>query len=157
MTYGIFARRRGGGSPDRKNDAMTTGLRIPDKSIINERRAFYTTVVFAVLILIALWSFVAVTTTKTREEDQANSARVLERMTYSVEEQARRMFKIVEIFLVSVDHWMRQNPAGDPRHDPRFGAMMRDFRQATGGIIHVSVVDAEGRAFSVSDEPEQER
>lgn len=122
------------------------------RAIRNERRAFYTTVVFAVLILIALWTFVAVTTTKTREEDEVNSARVLERMTYSVEEQARRMFKMVEIFLVSVDHWMQQNPTADPREDARLGAMIRDFRVATGGIVHVGVVAADGQSFALSDE-----
>lgn len=115
-----------------------------DWSTRNERRAFRTTIVFAALIIVALWSFVLWSSHRSHGEALAESGREVEQMTYAVEEQSRHMLKLVEVFMISIEQWIIQNPQADPRVDPRLAAMVGEFRKATNESINVRLITEDG-------------
>jgi diguanylate cyclase (GGDEF)-like protein/PAS domain S-box-containing protein len=68
-------------------------------------------------------------------------------MNSGVEEQTRRLFSMVEIFLVTCDRWMEANPDSDPRIDPVFGRLIEDFWQKTNKTIEIRFVMEDGGLF----------
>ena len=114
------------------------------RSIRNEQRAFRSSVGFAALIICSLWIFVFWTTQQGRRENLEENGRELARMTYAVEEQSRRVFKLVEVFMLALDQWMAQNPAAEPRTDVRLAALVSEFRKTTGDLINIRLIADDG-------------
>ena len=85
-------------------------------------------VVVMVLFLSVLWDLVAYWATSSRTDTVAEStAQVLRRIDHVVDEQTRRLFKMVELMFGIADQWVLDHPASDPRTDKRFVHMADCF------------------------------
>jgi diguanylate cyclase (GGDEF)-like protein len=114
-----------------------------------------TVIVLTLLFLGALWSFVAYWAISSRDEAIDSTGEVLRRMNYGIEEQTRRLFASVDIFLVTCDRWLEANPKSDPRTDPFFAQLIEDFRAKTGKTIDIRLVAENGGLFYIpSSSPE---
>ncbi len=107
-------------------------------------RAVQSVVLMAVLFIVFLWSFVAYWAISSRQEVIGNTEQVLRRMDHSVEEQTRRLFKMVEVFLGAADQWIADHPNADPRSDKRFLHLIENFRQRTANAIDVQLAAEDG-------------
>lgn len=105
------------------------------------------------LFLISLWVGTLYFINSTRDDTLAYSRQVSERMTAAVEEQVRRNFRLVEVFLNSSRLWVEQHPEADPRTDPRFLAIIEGFHRASGGSIDIRLIAEDGGLFYVPGEP----
>lgn len=95
----------------------------------------------------ALWSLVAYWAVSSHEETIDNAEEVLRRMSYGVEEQTRRQFVMVDIFLTTCDRWLEANPQSDPRTDPAFAGLIEDFRDRTGKTVNIRLAAVDGGLF----------
>ncbi|HJW04018.1 MAG TPA: sensor domain-containing diguanylate cyclase [Azospira sp.] len=114
----------------------------------SEKIAVRLVAVLTALFLLCQWSFVVYWGQRAREEEMALNRVALTRLAGAVEEQTRRMFKMVEVFLGTADLWIAAHPHADPRVDPQFAALVENFRQATGGI-DIRMVSSDGQLYYV--------
>lgn len=108
-----------------------------------------TVIVLTLLFLGTLWSFVAYWAISSRDETIDSTGEVLRRMNYGIEEQTRRLFATVDIFLITCDRWLEANPKSDPRTDPVFGQLIEDFRVKTGKTVDIRLVAGDGGLFNI--------
>jgi len=99
------------------------------------------------VFLAGLWAFVVYWGISSRQETVASTEQVLRRMDYAVEEQTRRLFRMVEIFLDAADQWIADRPDVDPRRDPSFLRLVEHFRQQTGRAVDVRLAAADGTRY----------
>jgi diguanylate cyclase (GGDEF)-like protein len=123
---------------------------INDKSADSGTRAVRFVVVATVLFLAVLWSFVSYWAVSSRQERVASTEQVLTRLNHAVEEQTRRLFMMVEIFLGTADQWVLEHPGVDPRSDRRFLRLVENFRARTGGAIDIHLADEQGVILALS-------
>lgn len=120
-------------------DAMVKG---------SEKIAVGLVAVLTALFLLCQWSFVVYWGQRSREEEMTLNRVALTRLAGAVEEQTRRIFKMVEVFLGTADLWIASHPQSDPRFDPQFAALVANFQRATGGI-DIRMVSDDGHLYSV--------
>lgn len=101
----------------------------------------------ALLFLACLWLFVGYWTFSSRQEAVSGTEQVLRRLDYAVEEQTRRLFRMVDVFLGVADQWIADNPQRDPRSDAAFLRLIENFRRRTGDAIDIRLAGADGRLF----------
>lgn len=118
-----------------------------DNTAPADLRAVRFVVLMTVLFLAFLWSFVAYWAVSSRQETVDNAEQVLRRLDYAVEEQTRRLFKMVEVFLGVAEQWIADNPQADPRHDLRFLHLIETFRERTGNAIDIQLAAEDGTLF----------
>lgn len=114
------------------------------KPPVANRHAARMVALMAVIFLLFLWSFVAFWSLSSYRESMESAEQVLRRMNHAVEEQTRRQFKMVEVFLGAVDQWVLDNPKADLRTDARFRRLVENFRNATDGAIDIGLVNENG-------------
>lgn len=114
-----------------------------------------TVIVLTLLFFVALWSFVGFWTVAARQERIAMAGEFLQRMTYAVEDQTRRQFRLINVFLATCAQWLEANPARDPRRDLAFRNMIEGFRSRTGEAIDIRLVATDGRIFDVLGDPSE--
>ncbi|RAU21612.1 two-component sensor histidine kinase [Paramagnetospirillum kuznetsovii] len=78
---------------------------------------------------------------------------VLDRQRGAVAEQVNGIFKITETFLVAANRWVSDHPERDPRTDPDFAALVRDFQRITNESMLVRLVDEDGTLHLVPEAP----
>lgn len=122
------------------NDAMHKG---------SEKIAVRLVAVLTALFLLCQWSFVVYWGQRSRDEDMVLNRVALTRLSGAVEEQTRRMFKMVEVFLGSADLWIASHPKADPRFDPLFASLVENFHTATGNAIDIRMVSEEGGLYNI--------
>ena len=114
----------------------------------SEKIAVRLVAVLTALFLLCQWSFVVYWGQRSRDEDLALNRVALTRLAGAVEEQTRRMFKMVEVFLGTADLWIASHPKSDPRVDPQFAALVENFQRAAGGI-DIRLVSSDGQLYYV--------
>ncbi|OAN55981.1 hypothetical protein A6A04_10495 [Paramagnetospirillum marisnigri] len=77
----------------------------------------------------------------------------LNRQREVVEEQVNGVFKITETFLVAADRWVADHPGRDPRNDPSFADLVREFQRVTDQAMLVRLVAEDGSLYLVPDTP----
>ncbi|MFC5302730.1 sensor domain-containing diguanylate cyclase [Azospira restricta] len=115
-----------------------------DNAAPADPRAVRFVVLMTVVFLAFLWSFVSYWAISSRQETVAHTEQVLRRLDSAVEEQTRRLFKMVEIFLGVAGQWIADNPQADPRRDPRFLRLIENFRERTGNAIEIQLAAEDG-------------
>lgn len=121
-----------------------------DKPDDNATRTVRVLAVATGLFLVLLWAFVSYWAVSSRQERVDAAEQVLQRMNHAVEEQTRRLFMMVEIFLGTADQWVLDHPGIDPATDRRFLRLVENFRSRTGGAIDVHLADEQGRILALS-------
>ena len=107
-------------------------------------------VVALFLVLVVMWSVLLYFAVNARNSAIEAEKRVLQRMTLSVQEQTHHLFSFIHYFLVSSDLWFAAHPGADPRTDPEFLRLVREFKANTEGLIDIRVVSGDGRLFYLS-------
>ncbi|EXI80604.1 MAG: Bacteriophytochrome cph2 [Candidatus Accumulibacter appositus] len=115
-----------------------------------------TVIAFSLLFVAALWAAVSFWVVSARDERIAATRESLQRMNYAVEDQTRRQFRLVNVFLAVCANWLETNRDLDPRSAPGFQRLLDDFRASTAGAIELRLLDQYGTAmdgFSESSVP----
>lgn len=108
-----------------------------------------TVIAFSLLFVIALWSAVTFWVVSARSERIAATSEALQRMNHAVEDQMRRQFRLVSVFLAACANWLEDNRDRDPRHDPGFRRLIEGFRSRTAEAIDIRLLASDGSAFDV--------
>lgn len=117
-----------------------------------ERISIRLVVGLTAVFLLCLWAFVAYWSLRSRDLE-IDSARVtLVRLSTAAEEQVRRMFKLVEVFLDTSDLWLANHPQADPLTDPQFSALVQGFYRASGNAIQLRLVKRDGALYRIPAE-----
>lgn len=98
----------------------------------------------AALFLVLLWSFVAYWTVGARQEAVTGAERILRGLNHAAEEQTRRLFRTVDLFLGVADQWIADNPQRDPRSDAGFQRLIDDFRRRSGNAVDIRLAAGDG-------------
>jgi len=115
-----------------------------------------TVITFSLLFVAALWAAVSFWIVSARDERIAATQESLQRMNYAVEDQTRRQFRLVNVFLAVCANWLEANADLDPRSAPSFRRLLDGFRARTAGAIELRLLDQDGTAiggFSDVSEP----
>lgn len=115
-----------------------------------------TIIAFSLLFGAALWTAVSFWIVSARDERIAATRESLQRMNHAVEDQTRRQFRLVNVFLAVCASWLEANPDLDPRSAPGFRRLLDDFRARTGGAIELRLLATDGTVIeplSESSEP----
>jgi len=113
-------------------------------------------VVSALLGILAVWSITAFLVIDKRQSLVEERRQVLGRVGSAVSLQVQNYFKVIEIFLGSVDHWSAKNPDSDLRFDEDFARMLTAFRDKTKQQIDIRLYDESGNIYfhpATSDAP----
>ncbi len=113
-----------------------------------DRHAKRFVVVVTVLFLSVLWTFVAYWATSSRADTVESTAQVLRRIDHAVDEQTRRLFKMVELMFGIADQWVLDHPASDPQTDKRFVHMADRFSTRLTGSVVLYLADDRGNLTS---------
>ena len=108
-----------------------------------------TVIILTLIALGIMWSFVGYWAISSRDEAINNTGEVLRRMNYGVEEQARRLFSMADVFLTTCDLWLEANPKSDPRSDPVFTRLIEEFRTKTGKTVDIFLVAQDGNVIEI--------
>lgn len=111
-------------------------------------------VVLTLLLLVALWSVVIVSTVSARRDSVAATSVLLQRMNRAVAEYTRQQFHLADILLTTCEHWLQANPGRDPLADPSFRKLVASFRAKTGSSIDLLLL-ADGQISSIPGEAGQ--
>jgi len=114
-----------------------------------ERVSTRLVLVLSALFLFCLWSFVGYWSLRARDLEIDSSKVTLSRLNTAVEEQTRRMFKLVEVFLDTASLWLDRHPQSDPLTDPQFAALVEGFSRASGDAIQLRVVTRSGALYRI--------
>jgi diguanylate cyclase (GGDEF)-like protein len=114
---------------------------------VGHSRAGRSVALVTLLLLAILWSFVAYWAVSTRDEVLDTTEQVLGRMDHAVEEQTRRLFKMVDVGFGIADQWVLDHPGVDPRKDPRLPQLLEGFGRRLGGVITLHLADAYGNVL----------
>jgi diguanylate cyclase (GGDEF)-like protein len=106
-------------------------------------------VLIVALFLVVLWSFVAYWAVSSRQDAIDATEQVLRRMDHAVEEQTRRLFKLVEVALGVSDQWVLDHPGTDLRTDRRFAHLAASFGTRLGGAVVLQVADSRGNTYAL--------
>lgn len=101
------------------------------------------------LFLCCLWGFIVFWGAYSRQEAIDAAENDLVRLSSAVEEQSRRTFKMVDVFLATADQWLRTHPERDARSDPEFAELVDVFRKATGESVDIRLALTNGDAFPI--------
>ncbi len=96
------------------------------------------------LLLISLWSGVAMWSWSEHERVLASHAVVLEQLTSAVEEQTRRLFKQAETSLMVCNQWIGEHRSVDPGSARGFVDLVERLRRMSDGLIDIRTVTASG-------------
>lgn len=94
-------------------------------------------------VIFALWAF------SHRNETAESSAVSLDQQRLAAELEFRGDLKPVQVFLLLANRWIADNPGRDPRGDPIFADMARQFQAATRSSL-ICLVDKHGTATAIS-------
>ena len=112
--------------------------------------------ILTALFLLSIWGGFLLWADHEHSTSRAAFAFKLERERVTAEAQISSILRQAEIFLAATDRWIADNPAADPRSDPRFVELVRAFQRVTDGGMLVRVVGEGGEAFLVpADGPHQ--
>jgi len=101
------------------------------------------------LFLAGLWALVAFWAISSRQDVVDSTEQVLRRMDSAVEEQTRRLFRMVDVFLGVADQWIADHPQTDPRTDPAFLRLVENFRAHTGHSVEIRLASEDGTLYPV--------
>lgn len=101
------------------------------------------------VFLLCLWIFVAYWSLRARDQEVEATRVSLMRLSTAAEEQVRRMFKLVEVFLDTADLWLANHPQADPLSDPQFAALVQGFYRASGDAIQLRLVNRRGALYHI--------
>ena len=120
-----------------------------------ERISIRLVVGLTAVFLLCLWAFVAYWSLRSRDLEVDSTRVTLVRLSTAAEEQVRRMFKLVEVFLDTADLWLLNHPQADPLSDPQFSALVQGFYRASGNAIQLRLVKRDGSLYRIpADGPE---
>ncbi|MCP5143212.1 MAG: GGDEF domain-containing protein [Gammaproteobacteria bacterium] len=128
------------------SDSIPVAIGKPVGAAHARRLVVFLTAVF----LVVVWLFVAYWAVSARQEAIDSTGQVLQRMNHAVEEQTRRLFKMVDVFLGAADQWVVDHANADPWTDRRFLNLIEGFRSRTGGAIRILLADDRGQVRSVA-------
>lgn len=119
-------------------------------SASSERSMMRWVVMMTIVFIVCLWSFVVFWGAHSRQETLESAGKDLLRLSAAVEEQSRRTFKMVEVFLNSADLWLKNHPERDARSDPELAAQIAIFRKATGNTVDIMLARDDGEVFDLT-------
>lgn len=128
-----------------KANAMLSGTGRHIEEWANPRAVVFLTLLF----LGTLWSLVVFSAIATHQESIDATSDRLQRMNHAVEEQTRRYFDLVAVFLAACEQSLAANPARDPRNDAALRGLVEGFRARTGGAIDIRLVAGDGSLVDV--------
>lgn len=102
-----------------------------------------------------LWSFILFWGAHSRQETLENAGNDLLRLSTAVEEQSRRTFQMVEVFLTISAQWLKSHPERNARNDPEYLAQVAIFRQATNHSVDIFLAREDGDLFRLGAETGQ--
>ena len=108
-----------------------------------------TVITLTMLFVVVLWAAVGFWVVSARHERMLTTSESLQRMNHAVEDQTRRQFRLVNVFLAACANWLEANPNRDPRSAPAFQRLIRGFRDRTGEAIDIRLLAADGGLFDV--------
>ncbi len=117
-----------------------------------ERISIRLVVGLTAVFLLCLWAFVAYWSLRSRDLEIGSTRVTLVRLSTAAEEQVRRMFKLVEVFLDTSDLWLANHPQADPLTDPQFSALVQGFYRASGNAIQLRLVKRDGALYRIPAE-----
>ena len=91
-----------------------------------------TVITLTMLFVVVLWAAVGFWVVSARHERMLTTSESLQRMNHAVEDQTRRQFRLVNVFLATSAQWLEANPGRDARTDPAFRKLIAGFRSAAG-------------------------
>lgn len=124
-------------------------------SATSERTMMRWVVMLTIVFIACLWSFVVFWGAHSRQETLSSAGKDLLRLSAAVEEQSRRTFKMVEVFLNSADLWLKNHPNRDARNDPELAAQIAIFRKATGNTVEIMLARDDGDVFALTGKSDQ--
>jgi diguanylate cyclase (GGDEF)-like protein len=110
-------------------------------------RAVRNVILLTVVFLGCLWGGFAYWAINGRQEAIAEAEHRLEQMTHAVEQYARNLLKMSEVFQVTAERWLEEKSPDDPRSDAGFIALIDDFRQRTHGLIDIRMATSNGDLY----------
>lgn len=119
------------------------------------RRALRNVKLLASVFLISLWGFFAYWAVASRQETLAKTEVGLVQMTHAVEQYARNVVKLAELFQATAERWLDANVSTNPSTDPGFVDLIDDFRRRTAGLIDIRMVTASGDLFYLPGDPQR--
>ncbi|HCZ15879.1 MAG TPA: hypothetical protein DHV85_15085 [Candidatus Accumulibacter sp.] len=103
-----------------------------------------TVIVLTLLFIAALWTFVGIWVVSARQERIVAAGESLQRMTHAVEDQTRRQFRLLNVFLAACAQALEANPGRDPGRDPAFRKLIEGFQSRTDSAIEIRLVTTDG-------------
>jgi diguanylate cyclase (GGDEF)-like protein len=100
-------------------------------------------------LLVLLWALIIGVTLIQKQRLFDESQKELAQLNNAVAQHATGLFKAAETNLRIIDHWLQANPHINPRSDVRFAAMVDELRRASGGVIDLRMVSADGRLYYI--------
>ncbi len=119
-------------------------------SATSERTMMRWVVMLTVVFIVSLWSFVFFWGAHSRQETLDTAGKDLLRLSAAVEEQSRRSFKMVEVFLNSTALWLQSHPDRDARSDGELAAQVAIFHKATDNTVVIMVADDSGSVYPLT-------
>lgn len=116
---------------------------------LEEQASPRTVITLTLLFILILWTAVGFWIVSARHERVLTTSEALQRMNHAVEDQTRRQFRLVNVFLAACANWLEENPDRDPRSAPAFRRLIDDFRARTGEAIDIRLLAKDGGVFDV--------
>lgn len=135
------------GNPDSPGRPPSSRL-VEEQAAAGDLRARRFIRLVTALFLLILWSFVAYWAASSRQDAIDSTEQVLRRLDHAVEEQTRRLFKMVDVAFGAADQWVLDHPGSDPRSDRRFLHLASGFGTRLGGAITLHLADSSGNVVS---------
>ncbi len=112
-----------------------------------ERRTARMIVIPTVLGLVVVWLAAIYSIVDKRQATLYEKSQALARVNGVVVAETQQLFKVVEVFLGTIDQWLIENPQADPRVDRRFVRFVESFRAKTHGQIDITVISEDGDVY----------